>query len=706
MRTFTNELDVDIAGQFKDSLLAASGNEHFVFAAKADDFTSNTVPTPGKSLQDSFYTISREILFGRKVTDSDVALMVRKHTWTAGTVYAQYDHEDNDLNSKNFFVVTFEGPNYYIWKCLDNNEGAASTDRPLFAETSFDDDHYQLADGYHWKAMYSVERTVFEKFETTNYAPLIYDANTSAEPYANSGTIETVLVQSPGSGYASYAFGSVARIGVDSDPKKLAIQTDERKNILDVGVSIETSSFAVGDTVVVYEFAPGVSSNTIYETIATANSALYQEVGTVYSASGARVLIDSAPDYYLTNGWFGSTANTFVLATKPTSAFTVNLSALEQGIQDAIAGDTQAVALFITTEIAGRPLADLSNDGNVNATDLTGIRSYIADGTTYATYIEGTLLPYIMANPETYYQYLLAGGVATTIQTVLAPNLSANTNFYTGSTMYIREGTGRGQTKKIAAYNITGSEYVVTLESAFGTTLDSTSRFEILPTVNITGDGTGAVAIANIEPSRNSIRSVEVINPGTDYSYATVSITGNTGIIDLNTDTTLQANNATARAIISPPGGHGSDLANELYADKVGISVDFNGSLPTDGQYYRFGLLKNPTMANTDVFDARLTLAVSTPTVSFVDGETITQNTATAKVHHYANNTIYATDVKGTFVTGSLVTGSTSGAVTTINTITQGDYTVNTGQILFVENMSGITRQVDQTERLKIVVEF
>lgn len=706
MRTFTNELDVAIATQFRDSLLTASGNEHFVFAAKSEDFSSNTVPTPGKSLQESFYTISREILFGRKVSDSDVSLMVRKHDWTSGTVYAQYDHEDNDLNTKNFFVVTFEGPNYYIWKCLNNNNGSASTDKPLFAETAFDDDHYVLADGYHWKAMCSIERTQFEKFETASYAPLIHDANTSSEPFATDGAIEAVFVESSGSGYASYAYGSIARIGVDSDSKKIAIQTEERKNILDVGVSIETSQFAVGDTVVVYEFASGVSSNTIYETIATANSALYQEVGTVYSTDGARVMIDSAADYYLTNGWFGSSANTFVLSTKPTTSFTVNLNALEQGIQNAIAGDSTAVALFITTEISGRPLADLTNDGNVNSADLTGIRDYIADSTTYATYIEGTLLPYIMDNSDTYYQYLLAGGIATSIQTILAPNLSANTNFYTGSTLFVREGTGRGQAKKITAYNITGSEYVVTLESAFGTTLDSTSRFEILPTVDITGDGTGAVAIANINPGNNGIRDIEIVNPGSGYSYANVAITGNTGIIDLNTDTVIQANTAVARAIISPPGGHGADLENELFADKVGISVDFNSDLPTEGEYYRFGLIRNPSMANTEFFDARLTLDVSAPTTSFVVGETITQGTTTAVVHQYANNTIYATEVRGDFSTGSLVTGSTSGATSTINTITQGDYTVNTGQILFVENMSGITRQVDQTERLKIVVEF
>jgi len=55
-------------------------------------------------------------------------------------------------------------------------------------------------------------------------------------------------------------------------------------------------------------------------------------------------------------------------------------------------------------------------------------------------------------------------------------------------------------------------------------------------------------------------------------------ITGNTGIINVSTGSTT-TNSATAKAIISPKGGHGSNAAAELGSRYVGLSTEFDSTL-------------------------------------------------------------------------------------------------------------------------------
>ena len=69
----------------------------------------------------------------------------------------------------------------------------------------------------------------------------------------------------------------------------------------------------------------------------------------------------------------------------------------------------------------------------------------------------------------------------------------------------------------------------------------------------IEGDGTGATAIATINPDTKAIQKITVTNRGTGYTWADVKITGN-------------GNGASVRAIISPFGGHGKNAPEELYA--------------------------------------------------------------------------------------------------------------------------------------------
>lgn len=166
------------------------------------------------------------------------------------------------------------------------------------------------------------------------------------------------------------------------------------------------------------------------------------------------------------------------------------------------------------------------------------------------------------------------------------------------------------------------------------------TEYQIGPTVLITGDGTGAKAIAQVNTALNSIYEVvglEVIDPGQDYTFANVTIYANTSF----------GSNATATAIVAPVGGHGKDSKYELGARYVGISTLFDIGTnegyfyPTYGQYRRVGILENPEFADVRVtlqdFDRvnlvinnKVTTSANVSITNWFPGEVVVQSSTNA----------------------------------------------------------------------------
>ena len=207
-------------------------------------------------------------------------------------------------------------------------------------------------------------------------------------------------------------------------------------------------------------------------------------------------------------------------------------------------------------------------------------------------------------------------------------SLSSNSGFYEGSSIYIRSGAGEGQLRLVTEYIVTGDERRVLLDSAFTTPVDTTSAFEIAPTVNIEGDGAGAKAFAIIDTARQfSIKRIEVIDKGANYTYANATITANTGFLNPeNLNETIVTSSANLTPLISPPGGHGSDPINELYGNRVSVSVDFNnsegGAIPTQNDFRKVGIIKEPLYANLELQIESTDGSDINPT-SFFDDEVI-----------------------------------------------------------------------------------
>ena len=103
-------------------------------------------------------------------------------------------------------------------------------------------------------------------------------------------------------------------------------------------------------------------------------------------------------------------------------------------------------------------------------------------------------------------------------------------------------------------------------------------------TVNIVGDGIGAQAEAIC--SGGQVIKINITNPGSGYTWTDVQLSGNAG-----------SSGATARAIMSPLGGHGSNAIDELNANSIifysSISRDKNQGIEINNDYRKIGLIRN-----------------------------------------------------------------------------------------------------------------
>ena len=196
-------------------------------------------------------------------------------------------------------------------------------------------------------------------------------------------------------------------------------------------------------------------------------------------------------------------------------------------------------------------------------------------------------------------------------------SISSSVNgFYTDCLLYLSSGTGSGQYKTITNYFANSTGKFIVVNSAFTTTPVSGTQYQITPRIAIIGSGdqtVNAVARALVNSSSgNSIYRVEMLERGVGYTYATANVSANSVVV--------VAVHADIRPIYSPAGGHGSDPVNELKANKIILSVQFqnteSNTILTDNQFQQIGIIKNPLFSN-------VVIGVTNVIGMFISGETL-----------------------------------------------------------------------------------
>lgn len=231
-------------------------------------------------------------------------------------------------------------------------------------------------------------------------------------------------------------------------------------------------------------------------------------------------------------------------------------------------------------------------------------------------------------------------------------------------------------------------------------------------TITISGDGSSATAIPVLNTSTNTISSVIVTDTGTDYTFATVAIT-DIGI----------GSNASARAIISPVGGHGSDPLYELGGKNVMVSTriryDEEGVLPTSNELRQISILKDPYLrATSNVATNVAILQAKTLTVqgsgNYVPDEIVYQGTTLATATFKGRivswdsitNKLLLINTVGTPVASQSIVGTTSFTVRVLAGYLDENLEKYTGQILYVDNIKPVTRSSDQIEEYRVLIKF
>jgi len=176
-------------------------------ARTVNEGTDSSPILPADSLQSQLYAYD-DLLAVKQVTSSNVSYVVPRINWATGTVYDYYRHDYGDyitgtttsltstsgasnLFDANFYVISSSNN---VYKCLDNNGGAASTIEPTGTSTTIS----TTGDGYKWKYMYTLSASQQINFLSTDFMAVSTNATVSAA--AVDGGIHIVKIKTPGAG--------------------------------------------------------------------------------------------------------------------------------------------------------------------------------------------------------------------------------------------------------------------------------------------------------------------------------------------------------------------------------------------------------------------------------------------------------------------------------------------------------------------------
>jgi hypothetical protein len=230
------------------------------------------------------------------------------------------------------------------------------------------------------------------------------------------------------------------------------------------------------------------------------------------------------------------------------------------------------------------------------------------------------------------------------------------------------------------------------------------------PTVTVIGNGTIATATATV--TGGIITDITMTGVGANYTKAVITVTGGGG------------SGASLRPVIGPTGGFGKDPRNDLRSHYVTINKVFNGDengdIPATNDFRQIALIRNPidaatsTTASNNAYTTTKSLSVATGGSFAADAMIEGTNTsAKAMVIEYdaTNGIIYFIQNEDTgFVNFTdddniRVVGDTGGGVdcTAVNVAGITQYS---GDVMFLENRTSVSRGVDQIETIRLVIAF
>ena len=278
---------------------------------------------------------------------------------------------------------------------------------------------------------------------------------------------------------------------------------------------------------------------------------------------------------------------------------------------------------------------------------------------------------------------------------------------------------------------------VVVVAGGSSYTLSSGSTITAIP---IRGDGSGGICTCTI--ASGAVSAVTVTTAGTGYTYAYIR----SADVVAGTNAAGGGSGCNLKVIIPPKEGHGNDAVKELggyfvMLNKSLVGLEGTSDITVSNDFRRIGVVRNPTNYGTSTVASATTrrqlkvVLGASYSGTFTADEEINQATtgavgkvvewdSTNKLLHYIQTRFpdVGTDSNGNataFSTTATITGQSSSATlvpvsssSTVNSVviasgySTPEVEPDSGDIIYIEQRSPIARAADQTENIKLIIEF
>jgi len=246
-----------LAQRFKDLFNLNSGDHFYLFLSRITSWDREPTQPGADDANPPFNVDSvnseiqawQQALAFKRVGFNDIFLVIPRVDWEPGRAFDQYD-DDTDLfledNPAEFYVLV-DGQNVY--KCLGNNFGGLSTEKPTGTSTEA---FVRPNDLYRWKFMYRVPEDLRD-FLTLDFMPVEFIRGTSGllpderqlqfnvQEAAIDGSIDFIDLISPGEITPNPAYPFVI------PPSSIQFVQRNENAIEDTGVVVSVDNPLAGD---------------------------------------------------------------------------------------------------------------------------------------------------------------------------------------------------------------------------------------------------------------------------------------------------------------------------------------------------------------------------------------------------------------------------------------------------------------------------
>jgi hypothetical protein len=677
----SKRLNVTTTLDFVDEV--SVGSAYYVFAAKHTPYAGGdtTIPTPNDAVVNNYINIYNDMLFGKRVGNTDVKAMIPRYDWTSGTTYAMYDDTDPALHTKQFYATVNVGSQYHVYKCLYNDANTSSTIEPM----GTDNDAFETSDGYIWKYMYSANNTIINKFATTEYMPV--QANSAVTGNATPGSIEVIKVEDGGVGYANYL---VSHFQSDDDITKdgneyyygLGANASTLPDFYNNCLLRVTSGDAKDQYRVITDYVPGVRNVAIINspfsnTVAVNDTFEVYPFVDVFDTSGAkqinciaRAIVNGSSSNTVTkievmNPGSGYRSATAIIRPGNTVGVTANASL--RAIMSPPDGHGANCFSELGANFAGIAVKFVENEGV--SPELRTENDYRQVGLLRNPLFANVEIKFSAGNtvgafsaPERISQYSdirLTGTANTSSNSTIKGN---GTLFQQSLSVGDRLLISNGSTNVFGNVTAIASNTLLTLDvnASFTAVTCNISLVKATTYGAISATSTGTIYVANVNVSNLS---------------SSMKFIGNESFCTTVADTVKICRGGTTPDVRNP-----NNYAT--FSQLTKLAGEIVGTFTADEQ-----VTQDSAVAPYDTPSARVYAAIE-------DG---------------ATDYLYVTNVQNVWQTGlsdGVATGNSSDAQFTVLAKYEGELVPGSGEVVYIENLAPISRSNNQTETIKLILEF